>query len=318
MNPEPFTDDRSLHGDETQGERTVDARASTGSRAQPIGAEIVARAKTFGAEIVAQAKVLGADLAGIARVDDLRRSPSHRISEDLPEYEGEGSKPVEGRKRGVVQWPEGARSAIVIAVPHPSDRPELDWWVGGASAGNSAGNELLTSVLDRLADWLEGETDVRCFRLPYNVELGGIYMKDAAMLAGLGCIGMNNLLITPQFGPRHRLRVMLTDSVLQPTGPIDFDPCADCPMPCRKACPQKAFAEVVYTPEQYGIEALPGRTGVFSRLRCNEQMCLDSAAGETIAPEGQNKPAQRVSYCRRCELACPVGVRSRRARGPSV
>lgn len=259
--------------------------------------------------IIEQAKAFGADLAGIANVEDLKASPSHRISEIMPEFAGEGTKAVEGRKRGVVQWPEGAKSAIVIAIGHPVEKPELDWWVTATSAGNTEGNRLLMSVFDRLAGWLEREMGVRCFKLPYHIEHGAVYMKDTAVLAGLGCIGRNNILVTPQFGPRQRLRVMLTDADLPSSGPMSYDPCAECPMPCREACPQQAFAETIYTREEYGIAELPGRTGVYSRVRCNVEMDVNNAAHEMIAIAGLEKPAKRVKYCRKCELACPVGAR---------
>ena len=259
--------------------------------------------------IIAQAKAFGADLAGIASVDDLKASPSHRISEVLPEFKGEGTKPAAGGRRGVVRWPEGMRSAVVIAVAHPADEPKLDWWITLKSVSNTSGNKLLMSAIDGLADWLERDCGVCCIRLPYHVDHGAIFMKDTAVLAGLGCIGMNNMLITPQFGPRQRLRVMLTDADLPTTGAADYDPCDECAMPCREACPQKAFAETIYTSKEYGIAALPGRTGVYSRLRCNQQMTADNAAFESIAIDGQVEPATRVKYCRECELACPVAAR---------
>jgi epoxyqueuosine reductase len=258
-------------------------------------------------EIVAKAKAFGADLAGIARVNDLKRSPSHRISEEMPEFNGVGTKFVEGRKRGIVQWPEGARSAIVVAIEHPREKPELDWWISGTSAGNTAGNKRLMAVIKKLSDWLKREKGIFSFELPYHIEHGAIYMKDAAVLAGLGCIGKNNILVTPRFGPRLRLRVMLIDTDLPATGPIDFDPCARCPMPCRQACPQQAFAGEVYTKKEYGLDALPGRSGVFSRFECNRQMDIDCARFESVAIKGQQVPGKRIQYCRECELACPVG-----------
>lgn len=260
---------------------------------------------TLSRSIVAQARAFGADLAGIARVVDLQKSPSHQISEKIPEFQGQGTKPVAGRKRGVVQWLEGAKSAIVIAVEHSLHKPELDWWV----TGNSAGNRLLISTIEKLTEWLQQEKSIMGYKLPYHIERGAIYMKDAAVMAGLGCIGQNNILITPQFGPRQRLRVMLTDTDLHPTGPTDFDPCVDCSMPCRQACPQKAFSEKIYSAEEYGLESLPGRNGVFSRIRCNWQMQADNAAFEMVAVPGEEKPAKQVKYCRECELACPVGSR---------
>jgi len=50
-------------------------------------------------------------------------------------------------------------------------------------------------------------------------------LKDAAVLAGLGCIGKNNLLLTPEYGSRVRLRAFTIDLVLPSTGPLPFDPC---------------------------------------------------------------------------------------------
>ena len=150
--------------------------------------------------ILTKAKEFGADLAGIARVEDLKNSPSHLISERMPEFANVGAKEIEGRRPGQVDWPAGAKSAIVIAIEHPEDKPELDWWILGtkSAAGNTPGNKMLIAAANKLADWLEQELGMTCFRLPYHIELGGIYMKDTAVLAGLGCIGKNNILVTPE------------------------------------------------------------------------------------------------------------------------
>lgn len=265
--------------------------------------------RVTGEKIIAQAKAFGADLAGIARVADLKDSPSHWLSQIMPDFEGVGTHPSDGKKRGIVQWPDGFKSAIVIAVAHPRSRPELDWWIDSPGKGNTAGNRSLMAVIKKLADWLEHTTDMRCFRLPYNIEKGGIYLKDAAVLAGLGCIGMNNMVITPQFGPRHRIRAMLVDAALPSTGSLDFDPCNKCDMPCRKVCPQLSFNRPVYSHAAYGCETLPGRTGVYDRFRCNEQMLIDEANAETIDSEERKAAVRRVKYCRRCEMACPIGSR---------
>lgn len=260
--------------------------------------------------IIGKAKACGADLAGVASVRDLKRSPSHAISERMPEFDGVGTKDVQGRQRGVVKWPERARSAIVIAAAHPSEKPEMDWWVTGASAGNTAGNRLLMGTVSELASWLEKEQGIQCFKLPYHIEHGGIYMKDAAVFAGLGCIGKNNLLITPQYGPRIRLRVMLTDADLPSAGAADVDPCEDCPMPCRIACPQDAFEERIYFPEEYGQKKLPGRNGGYNRLSCNRQMVINQSDFEEVEIENRQDLGKQVKYCRECELACPAGPKS--------
>ncbi|MEE4357125.1 MAG: epoxyqueuosine reductase [Desulfococcaceae bacterium] len=261
----------------------------------------------LGRRIIAKAKEFGADLAGIANIGELKTSPSHIISEKLPEYDGEGTKNVAGRRRGRVEWPEEARLAIVIAVAHPPEKPEMDWWVSGNKSGNTPGNRILMGIASELADYLEKKEGLQCFKLPYYIEYGGVYMKDAAVLAGLGCMGKNNLFLTPEFGPRVRLRVMLTDADLPSAGKRDFDPCTGCSMPCRDVCPQNAFAKKIYSKAEYGMSQLPGRSGVFSRLHCNREMQNNNAAFETVSMEGRKKPGRRVKYCRECEFACPVG-----------
>lgn len=261
--------------------------------------------------IVAKAKEFGADLAGIARVEDLKQSPSHQISERMPDFANVGAKEVEGRRPGQVDWPEGAKSAVVIAIEHPEDKPELDWWILGTKsvAGNTPGNKLLIAAANKLADWLEQELRMSCFRLPYHIELGGIYMKDTAVLAGLGCIGKNNILVTPEYGPRQRLRVLLVDAKLPPTGPVDFDPCRHCDMPCRSACPVNAFKKTLYREDDYGFAQLPGRNGVYSRPLCSRLMDRACKEYEPVDIEGQDQPGKLAKFCRECEFGCPVGAR---------
>ena len=265
--------------------------------------------RNLGATIIAQALSFGADLAGIAPMTDVIQAPSFRIRDRLPEFDGVGTLPDSASQCDTGPWPAEARSAIVIAVAHPPDKPELDWWITGPGSGNTAGNRLLMDIVDRLAAWLEKEAAIMSYRLPYHLEKGGVYMKDAAVMAGLGCIGRNNLLITPRFGPRLRLRVMLVDALLSSTGPIDYDPCSQCPRPCMAACPQQAFSKKIYDRMVCGIDTLPGRTGTYDRLRCNCQMESDEVHGRAAALEGRAEKGIQVKYCRSCELACPAGNR---------
>lgn len=259
------------------------------------------------AAIVAKALACGADLAGIASVADLMSSPSHHFTEVMPPYSGFGLVEREGRKPGVVEWPEGARSAVAIAVAHPAGRPQLDWWRLGEQSGTS-GNDLLIEAVRRLADWLEAEQGVRCWRIDYYPDSGGLYVKDAAVLAGLGCIGRNNLILTPEFGPRHRLRVLLTDLDLPSMGPSEYDPCDGCAAPCRDACPREAFGDgSVWSEEQAGTPHLPGRDGAFDRVVCDSQLGADAEAAQQLdAGDGRGRQLL-VEYCRACEIDCIAG-----------
>ena len=127
-------------------------------------------------------------------------------------------------------------------------------------------------------------------------------------MAGLGCIGLNNLLVTPEHGPRVRLRAMTLSVWLPPTGPIDFDPCLDCDAPCLKHCPQRAFDEVIYTPEETGIDRLPGRDGRYYRAACAGQMKINEDSAQVgMMPEVCDHPEKIIKYCRNCELLCRIG-----------
>lgn len=127
-------------------------------------------------------------------------------------------------------------------------------------------------------------------------------------MAGLGCIGRNNLLVTPQFGPRVRLRAVIISEELPATGPLSFDPCSSCDAPCIRHCPQHAFANQVYTAEETGIDTLPGRDGSYYRAACNEQMLKNEhEALPGMMPEVCDHEETIIKYCRNCELLCRVG-----------
>jgi len=261
--------------------------------------------------IVEKAKEFGASLAGIADVEAVKTSPSHLVYGKLDENKTVGNIETGETNPWEIVWPENAKSVIVIAVLHPEKEPELDWWRDGYTGGTH-GNRILMSINSKLSKWLEAEKGITSTQLPYHIEHGGIFLKDAAVMAGLGCIGKNNMLVTTEYGPRVRLRAMLTDVVLHGTGPIDFDPCEDCGMPCRSVCPQKAFGNRMYSEKQFGLDMLPARTGVYSRNLCNVQMERDDENSDKIVVEGQDEPGKLVKYCRRCELACPVGKKQER------
>ena len=267
--------------------------------------------KEITSHIVEKAKEFGASLAGVANVEEVKNSPSHLIYGKLDEYKTVGNIRRGETNSWKVVWPENAKSIIVIAVMHPKEEPELDWWRDGYTGGTH-GNQILMSINSKLSKWLEAEKGIKSTQLPYHIEHGGIFLKDAAVLSGLGCIGKNNMVVTPEYGPRIRLRAMLADIVLEATGPADFDPCKGCDMPCQRVCPQKAFETKIYSEKQYGLLLLPARTGVYSRQLCNVQMERDDEKGEKIVVEGQDETGKLVKYCRRCEMVCPAGKEEKR------
>lgn len=257
------------------------------------------------AEILNKAAELGASLAGICSIEELKKAPSFTLAPRLPKADVGSRESDLGLKPGEVFWPPGAKSAVVIAFAHPEGEPNLDWWYGKS---DPPGNKVLVKIIEELSSWVTSAHGVKTFPLPYHVEKGGTFLKDAAVLAGLGCMGKNNILVTPQYGPRVRLRAMLLAEELPSTGPREFNPCAMCEAPCLKSCPQEAFARKIYSSEEMGQEILPGLVGIYDRERCNIQMNMDTeAAREEKVPEVSEKPVKIIKYCRNCELSCPVG-----------
>jgi len=64
--------------------------------------------------------------------------------------------------------------------------------------------------------------------------------KHAAELAGLGTIGRNSLLITPEFGPRVRLVCLLTEAPLGGSPRAKKEICVNCDA-CIRECPARAL-----------------------------------------------------------------------------
>lgn len=267
-----------------------------------------AETQALARDILARLKEFGADAAGFADVNTLRYGYSERLFPQMKDHARDhfADEITTGLPHGAVYWEDDAKSAILFVVEHPREKPEMDWWCGEI---DPPGNKKLISISKNLRLYLnEHYPDVHIYSKRYHVERGGLYLKEAAVQAGLGCIGKNNLLVTPQFGPRVRIRAMTISEQLPVTGPIDFDPCDGCQEFCRKACPQKAFSDKIYDAVETGFSQLPGRDGSYYRASCNERMMKNEAEAQVgLMPEVSDTPEKIYKYCRNCELSCPVG-----------
>lgn len=69
-----------------------------------------------------------------------------------------------------------------------------------------------------------------------------LHLRIAAYLAGLGEIGYSKVFLTPEFGPRQRIGLVITEAELEPT-PIYNGPklCNKC-MACVTSCPGSAIS----------------------------------------------------------------------------
>jgi len=101
--------------------------------------------------------------------------------------------------------------------------------------------------------------------------------KHAGQAAGLGKMGWHSLLITPDFGPRVRMAVCLTQAELEPTKTEFALQCESCGI-CLDNCPAKALVEPqageLYTINKFACSSFRNASG-----GCSECM--------RVCPEGR-------------------------------
>lgn len=68
-----------------------------------------------------------------------------------------------------------------------------------------------------------------------------VNFRIAAYMAGLGEIGWSKVFLTPEFGPRNRFAILLTDAVLEPDSIYDGHICDRCKQ-CVKYCSGHAIS----------------------------------------------------------------------------
>lgn len=185
-----------------------------------------------------------------------------------------------------------ARSVVVLTMEIYPEILDL------VSPSRTMGAASLNDLLDRNADFLSSRLTkaaydiAKAFRnigqkaLPLPAAgcpldarfLEAVFSyKHAGQAAGLGKLGWQSLLITPDFGPRVRLSCCLTEAALKPTisKNLTLD-CADCEL-CLDNCPAKALSRP-QTGEPYAL----------NKFACSS---FRNAAGG----------------CAECMRVCPVG-----------
>lgn len=182
----------------------------------------------------------------------------------------------------------GARTAIVlgipIALPAISNAPSA-WY----NEVYKTVNALLDQCAYRLATFLnqEGLPSVYVPRDGYPsleyLRKGGKVMfshRHAAVMAGLGSFGLNNTVVTPEYGPRVRFVTVLTRADLQYEMAEKENVCTRCGL-CVKRCPVNAISGVDYP------------QGIIDKEACSER--------------SQELKERGIAPCGICIAVCPVG-----------
>lgn len=185
------------------------------------------------------------------------------------------------------------QSALVFAVPYGEQLTIETYSEEKFEKGIQDAKKVLEKILTQLQKMLD-EYNVNYYIPPVaqsnEIDLTAPFsFKFAAVNAGLGWIGKNDVVITKKYGPRVRLSAILIneqfvygDKILKSNCPENCNRCVD-------ICPHKALHNV-----QWNINSL--RNEIIDYRLCNEQRSF------YIKTHG------RKNACGLCMVACPFGT----------
>jgi len=209
-----------------------------------------------GKELELFARSLGAEIYGVASAE--------AYGAEFPQ------KPQPER------YASGARSVIIIGMPQSPElwatvaRPQLaavsqktsdeasNAGLGGKRTPKGAERyfinpeqTMLTNELLKIAykvTWKLNREGYKAFYFhPFKPEprfkTAAFYFMPAMYLAGIGQMGLNCSIITPEYGPRIWVTAIITDKELpsgQPVGPVQYEDCLNCGI-CVEQCPSHSL-----------------------------------------------------------------------------
>jgi epoxyqueuosine reductase len=233
----------------------------------------------LGSELVHLAKSWGADYCGIADLSPARDTIQDQGGREIAEYPRAVSIGIALLHAIVDQLPRRSERAVATSYRlHCYD----------------VINERLDHISSRLGSVLQVK-GYRAFPVPASRRVDDLRIcaifshKLAAHLAGLGWIGKNCLLITPEIGPRVRWATVLTDAPLEATGRSMQERCGDC-HECVDRCPVKAFTGQPF-------RAGEGRAVRFDAGKCDRYFTQ------------MRKKELETAVCGLCLYSCPYGRR---------
>ena len=252
-------------------------------------------------QVITYLKDEGASIVGIAPVERFDGAPKgHHPCDFIP-----GAKSVitfgVALLNQVVHWERLLRDSEIVP---PEYRKDVLQNYVYRQVGYNMVNELLDHMAIRTANFFEecGYISI-CFPATYGEgakdfiqkripSIWGLFsQRHAAVMAGLGEFGLNNVVVTPQYGPRIRFNSVITEATLIPSPLLQEKTCLgeSCSV-CLESCRGAISLRNDFDPEAVWYTT-PARTDVAS---CNK---LRSA-----------------NYCMgTCIKVCPVGLKKNKA-----
>ena len=204
----------------------------------------------------------GTSLFGVADADDLMKAPEgHRPSDIMDDPE---SVIVVGLKMLDAQMDLQSTSGDYYTIS-----PRDDMMKGHLT--------FISRELDRIGYKISRYLESKGYKAYHQLaseggvdsrQLNGLFsLKHAAREAGIGVIGRNSLLLTPEYGPRVRLTGVITNAEIEPDSPSDAEFCKDCEKLCIEACPADALQEPKDSSD-YNIDKFACCNSLGSRASC--------------------------------------------------
>jgi epoxyqueuosine reductase QueG len=186
---------------------------------------------------------------------------------------------------------KNAKSVIVFAVYIDGDYYRTVKIEGRAAQDDRIGNIFRDWLAFELAEFMKAKgfnALVPSGHFDRDRKIAAFSFKLAAHEAGVGVFGKSGVIITPEYGPRVNIGVVITDAFIEPNEKLIFTPCQNCHI-CASVCPANAIRDDLDPP-----------------LSHNRDKCVN------FVQRLRNETSQNKFFCGYCYDKCPVGKTSKR------
>ena len=243
------------------------------------------------AGIKSKAFELGFDLCGIAPASDHQELTFFREWLDRG-YAGDMAylNRSADRRADVRNVMPSARCVIVTATVYNTDRPysteckDADRAHIARYAWGDDYHDVIGARMEQLLEWMR-DASVEPFEARAYVDTGPVQERVYAQYAGIGWIGKNTCIISPEKGSWIFLAEIICSLDLECDRPA-FDQCGTCTL-CIEACPTKAIVG----------------PGVLDSTRCISYLTIEHRGD--IPDEFRDAIGTRVYGCDICQEVCP-------------
>lgn len=241
-------------------------------------------------EMQEAASTLGIDKLGISSAEPFVELKSILLQHRAKGYESGFEEPDLDKRTDPGLSLAEPRSIISIAIAYPSkllDAPRSEpgayRGIFSRSAWGLDYHQVLRNRLQRLEAWIRER--VPTARMESMVDTGALVDRAVAERAGIGWVGKNCCVITPEFGSWVYLGEMITNLPLPSDVPVT-ESCGDCTL-CIDSCPTGALVG-------------PGQL--------NAQVCISfvtQTKGHIEDDAMKEKIGNRLYGCDTCQIVCP-------------